>query len=135
MSALADTVFPFPGNEGKGFTPSSGSENCLCVQVHKLQEMKLNIMYRLEMWFCPGTKDAGKRVRALAAAWNIHQVLMLGVGLKPLLTAIAGKSLRLSSSDCWRFPGKWGMGAMGECCSISVNQTSCLLALNLCSPS
>lgn len=49
MSALADTVFSFPGNEGKGFTPSSGTKNCLCVQVHKLQEMKLNIMYRLEM--------------------------------------------------------------------------------------
>lgn len=76
-----------------------------------------------------------KRVRALAAAWNVHQVLMLGVGLKLLLMAIAGKSLRLSSSDSWSFPGKWGMGAVGECYSISVNQTSCLLALKLHSPS
>lgn len=48
MSVLADAVFPFPGNEGKGLISSSGSENCLCVQVHKLQEMKLNIMFRLK---------------------------------------------------------------------------------------
>lgn len=46
VSAL--TVFPFARNEGR-FTPSSGDENCLCVKVHKLQEIKLNIMYRLEM--------------------------------------------------------------------------------------
>lgn len=62
--------------------------------------MKLNIMYILEMWLCPGTKDAGRRVRALAAAWNVHQVLTLGVGLKLHLMAIAGKSFGHCRKDC-----------------------------------
>lgn len=82
MSALADTVFPFPGNEGKRFTPSSGSENCLCVQVHKLQEMKLNFMYRLEMWFCPGTKDAGKKSQSLGSSLEHTPSSYVGCGIK-----------------------------------------------------